>query len=165
MANKLSRPINEGAGSQRESGYSQCLLRDRERFSREKQPPFRRSRTKQRADTYNMGAVRIQSVCCHDISNNQEMAHVHHTYLLGREEAAYLLHVRVFLTLPPIGRKTLIRGVKPHLWMWCCPLSLSPENCCGDMTSYGGRALSTLCTAPSVNNYIIWAFLSSHPTS
>lgn len=41
-----------------------------------------------------------QSECCYDISNNQKMSHVHHTYVLYQRRTAYLLHVRVILSLP-----------------------------------------------------------------
>lgn len=67
---------------------------------------------KKHADTYNKGAFRVQSECCHEINNNPEMAQI----FTGTQETAYLLHA-YFLPLPHIVSRTLIREVKPHLWM------------------------------------------------
>lgn len=86
LINCPGRSMREpGASNQGQSGCSQCLLRDGEHFSCEKQPCFGCSHTKQHADTYNMSTVSIESECCHDINNNQKIAHVHHTYVLHQK--------------------------------------------------------------------------------
>lgn len=80
MANKLSRLINEGARSQGESGYSQCLLRDGEHFSHEKQPCLWRNHAKQHADTYDMEAVLNQNAVMISIITRKWLMCIMHVY-------------------------------------------------------------------------------------
>lgn len=86
MANKLSRLINEGAGSQGASGYGQCLLRNREHFSH----------AEQHADTHEHDS---QSECWCYISNAQRQCHTH-IYSKRRRQ---LISVMFVLFFPVLG--------------------------------------------------------------
>lgn len=63
-----------------------------------------------------------QSECPYDINNNQKLSHVRHTYLLQRNRQ--LIYSMFVLFSPFHISGTMIRHIKPHLWMWSCTLFL-----------------------------------------
>lgn len=123
LINCLGRSMR-GARSQGQSGYSQCLHKDGEHFQSRKTAMVQNNTlihaTWQRS-ACNQTAVMISAISrkwCKCVTHiNWNRRHSLSTPCL------------CFLSPP---RMALIRGVRPHFWM--C-LSLSPANCCVDMTS------------------------------
>lgn len=108
MANKLSRPINEGG--ERADTVGVCSGMGHISVT-----------TTWRGNKFlircHIGTVSIQSECWQEINNKQEVGVCVCIHVFTGTQGTYLSHVGASLIHPLIRRRTLINA-KPHLWMW-----------------------------------------------